>query len=429
LARAAPIFHDLRREYGITHLYFTRPDRVNLLRVHKPERHGDVIERFTQREAERRGVPASGVELGPLGLFTLRVVAPWRDPDTRRLLGYVELGMEIDHVLEHIREILGAEVFVLIDKRYLQRRDWEQGTRAIGRVPDWERLPGVVVSLHGRPAPMSVLMEHFARHDRHAQLTFLDLIGGNSPQRALFVPLPDAGGRTVAEMALLVDVSRALFSARQALFIGTATALFTGGGLFAFFFWLIGRIGRRLEHDAQELERLAVRDGLTGLFNHRTFYRLLEGELARARRFRHPVSLLMLDLDHFKQVNDRHGHLAGDRILAALGQLLSQALREVDSVCRYGGEEFVVILPVTGPELAAGVAERLRAAVQAAAFDVGEGRRAAITLSIGVATFPDEASAAPELVAAADRALYRAKQDGRNRVCRDAAPVATPAEA
>lgn len=168
----------------------------------------------------------------------------------------------------------------------------------------------------------------------------------------------------------------------------------------------------------QSLNELATHDGLTGLYNHRTFYALLEDELARAIRFDRPVSLLMLDIDHFKRVNDVHGHLAGDAVLKGLSELLGRRARAIDRVCRYGGEEITVILPEINLDAAVNVAERLRARVEAQPFDVNAGAPLHITVSIGVASFPAHADSAQALVAAADAALYAAKQGGRNRISR-----------
>jgi diguanylate cyclase (GGDEF)-like protein/PAS domain S-box-containing protein len=169
---------------------------------------------------------------------------------------------------------------------------------------------------------------------------------------------------------------------------------------------------------AEQAEELARRDGLTGLFNHRTFYSLLTDETVRAQRFNHSLSLLMLDIDHFKGVNDTHGHPVGDVILKGLSDLLMKQARAVDSVCRYGGEEFAVILPEATAAAAAKIAERLRGAVEHCPFDIGGGALIAITVSIGVSTFPQQASSPEGLVKAADVALYAAKQSGRNRVSR-----------
>ena len=186
-------------------------------------------------------------------------------------------------------------------------------------------------------------------------------------------------------------------------------------------------MARRIEADQAALAELASRDGLTGLYNHRTFYVLLGDELARAKRFQRPVSLLLLDIDHFKRVNDTHGHLAGDAALRELCELLRREARAVDRVCRYGGEEITLILPETDIEAAVRLAERLRAAVEAQPFDVGTGAPPHMTVSIGAASWPAHADNAQALVAAADAALYAAKRGGRNRVARYEPESAQPA--
>jgi len=169
---------------------------------------------------------------------------------------------------------------------------------------------------------------------------------------------------------------------------------------------------------AEQAEELASRDGLTNLYNHRMFYSLLKDEIARTQRFKRPVSLLMLDIDHFKRVNDTYGHQAGDAILKGLSDLLVKQARAVDRVCRYGGEEFMVILPETDAAMAMQIAERLRAEVERQPFGINGGKTAGITVSIGVATYPQQVDSLEALVKAADDALYAAKQGGRNRVCR-----------
>ncbi|OIQ92236.1 response regulator PleD [mine drainage metagenome] len=172
------------------------------------------------------------------------------------------------------------------------------------------------------------------------------------------------------------------------------------------------------EELVQSLNELATHDGLTGLYNHREFYKLLENEIVRGQRFNRPVSLLLLDIDHFKRVNDVHGHLAGDAVLKGLSELLGRQARAIDRVCRYGGEEITVILPETDLDAAADVAERLRAAVEAQPFGINAVAPMRITVSIGVAAFPAHADNAHALVAAADVSMYAAKQGGRNRIRR-----------
>ncbi|HEU0187978.1 MAG TPA: diguanylate cyclase [Gallionellaceae bacterium] len=416
LEKSAPLFADLRKIFGVTHFYFTRADRVNLLRVHQPERYGDVIERFTTREAQRTGALAQGVELGPLGALTLRVVDPWyADKERKHLIGYVELGMEVDHALEEVREFLGVQTFVLIRKQFLQRDEWESGMLMLGRVPEWERFPDFALSSQGMQTIPDALSE---RIGKVALAGSADIVQKRVSYRSIAVPLRDAAGADVGQLMLLVDVSHEAESARKAIVFGSMIALAAGILLFGLFYWLVGRVGAQLESRSRMLADLAMRDGLTKLLNHRTFYALLEKEVARAQRYEKPLALLMLDIDHFKRVNDIHGHVAGDMILAGLSSVISNQVRDVDSVCRYGGEEISVILPETGMETAAQMAERIRSAIEGQRFDIGQGQSIGITVSIGVAALPAQETSVEKLVAVADKALYEAKEGGRNRVCR-----------
>ena len=163
----------------------------------------------------------------------------------------------------------------------------------------------------------------------------------------------------------------------------------------------------------QQMQHQALTDGLTGCFNRRFFEIQLERDLHLATRMRQPVSLILLDIDHFKRVNDEYGHDAGDSALRLLAGALREEVRGVDTAARYGGEEFAIILPQAGEEGALVVAERLRSRIeQTEVPGVGS-----ITASIGVATFPQHANSRDLLVTTADRALYQAKRTGRNRVC------------
>jgi diguanylate cyclase (GGDEF)-like protein len=175
-------------------------------------------------------------------------------------------------------------------------------------------------------------------------------------------------------------------------------------------------------HDISERKRLeatlntmALHDALTGLLNRRAFMEALEGEMARFQRHRRPSTLLMLDLDHFKLVNDRHGHAVGDLVLAQVCATVRERLRRTDRIGRLGGEEFAVLLPDTEQEGALVLAETLRRAVAALEVLTPSGPLA-VTVSIGLATFkPGEHDAVP-LLSRADQALYQAKAQGRNRV-------------
>lgn len=163
-------------------------------------------------------------------------------------------------------------------------------------------------------------------------------------------------------------------------------------------------------------QALSVTDDLTQLYNSRYLNQVLRREVKRASRSGRPLSLLFIDLDGFKAVNDTHGHLAGSQTLAEAAAVIRRSARETDVVARFGGDEFSLILPDTGSEGAAAVAERIRERVDAHRFLAGEGLQIHLTVSVGVGTLPDVAASSEELVRAADQAMYRVKESGKNGV-------------
>src|SRR5437588_1326903 len=169
---------------------------------------------------------------------------------------------------------------------------------------------------------------------------------------------------------------------------------------------------RLREREAQgELERLSITDGRTGLYNRRHLMGTLANEAQRSRRLRRTFSVLLADVDRFKQYNDTHGHLAGDAVLVKIAEIFRKMTRAVDSVARYGGEEFVVMLIEAPIAIAATVAERIRARIASEAFQGGK-----MSVSIGAAEYPANGDTPEELIASADAAMYQAKGEGRDRV-------------
>ncbi len=166
-------------------------------------------------------------------------------------------------------------------------------------------------------------------------------------------------------------------------------------------------------HNFDRMKQLAYVDGLTGIHNRRYFEMRIVEELERAARFQGRMSVIMVDIDHFKKMNDEFGHLLGDEMLRAVSNILKQQLRKMDMVCRYGGDEFAIVVPETTGESAVRVAEKLRRQVETHYFP---GVPRPVTISCGVADYPTHGVTRDEVVAAADSALYLAKQAGRNRV-------------
>jgi diguanylate cyclase (GGDEF)-like protein len=216
------------------------------------------------------------------------------------------------------------------------------------------------------------------------------------------VPLQLKGGRTIGVLNAHKPIPQA----------------FTAGDL-ELFQAVANQVAVALENAQlyQRTKELSARDELTGLFNRRYFFENLETEIQRARRYRRTFPVLMLDLDHFKHYNDTHGHLRGDEVLRELGRLLLGNTRRADVVARFGGEEFVVMLPEIDKEGGAAAAEKIRTAVEQYPFYGREKQPGGqLTVTIGVAAYPLDSEDGLELVDVADRALYIGKQKGGNRV-------------
>jgi two-component system cell cycle response regulator len=177
------------------------------------------------------------------------------------------------------------------------------------------------------------------------------------------------------------------------------------------------RMHDNISEARSRLEQLATQDDLTGLYNYRYLHTRLNEEFKRSERYRDPLACVMIDIDYFKRVNDRHGHDVGDAVLRETSERLRRAVREIDVVTRYGGEEFLLVLPSTNFSGALAVADRVWRSVGSEAFSLPTGPER-VSISLGVAVFPSrDIKTKDQLLKAADKALYQAKDDGRDRIC------------
>ena len=239
--------------------------------------------------------------------------------------------------------------------------------------------------------------------------------GGRGGAGVVLIVLLVAGGLAASVGLLIVRPLRRLAGVAAKVAAGDPSVELPmgGGGEVGQLTQVLKNLAARVrEREGQgELERLSVTDGLTGLYNRRHLMGTLANEVQRSRRLRRAFSVLLADVDHFKQYNDTHGHLGGDAVLVKIAEILRQTTRGVDSVARYGGEEFLVMLIEAPIATAAAVGERLRARVAAEEF--GGGR---VTVSVGAAEYPTHGETPEELIASADAAMYQAKGEGRDRV-------------
>ena len=419
-AQVDPVFKELRTQHRVTHLYFMTPEREMFLRVHNPQRFGDIIERKSAREAARLGRVASGLEVGPFGLFTLRVVAPWRDAENR-LIGYIELGMEIDQTLVELQQIVGHDFVILVDKKHLEKEAWLSGMKSIGRTVDWDQLPSHVVIGQTAAATDEVLDLYRSEVLSHPSVDQTIKVGYRNGSLAFDEsPLRDLNGVTLGTIVMIRNVTADEVAQRYLILRVVLILVIVWVVVMLLARRVINQVYDRLhatQREREEYKARARRDLLTGLFNHVSILHRLSTAIGRCKKEGVPLAVLMFDIDHFKKINDTYGHPAGDEVLRRVARVLQHSVRPEDSVGRYGGEEFTIVLPGMDEDEAFKVAERIRCEVEQLALEFG-GSVVQVTVSGGLALASGNDDTPEFLVATADRAMYAAKNGGRNRVCR-----------
>jgi signal transduction histidine kinase len=248
------LFEILRTDHRITHLYFDLPDRVNLYRFHSPDRHGDKIDRATMLQAHSRSEPVNGLELGPLGTLTLRMVMPWRQG--KQHLGYIEVGEEIEHLISEVSATLAVDLAVLVNKRYLAEPQWQQGQDMMNRQGDWSRFASHVVQAQTMTGlPDSLDESVLARLLAGKTVKIKDQ--GRSLHAAL-EPLDDAAGHHIGELLLIRDISdlEATFNGYMAVVILLSLAV--AAGVFGVFYVALERVDKDYQRQ-HELEHRLLR--------------------------------------------------------------------------------------------------------------------------------------------------------------------------
>ncbi len=420
------IFLLLKQELSITHFYFHRSDRINLLRVHKPEKHGDFIDRFTAVEAERTQKIASGIELGPLGTFTLRTVLPVLEGDN--LIGYLELGKEIEDVLARIHENQETELAVTINKEFLNKKTWKEGMTMLGRNAEWNRFSDDVLIYHSQPSYPAEFNKLVEDHSGDRVVSYRMNFKGKL-WHGMIYPLSDVSGTEVGRLIICYDHTQ-----QHAFFLILIKKLAWGVvillvALFTYLWFILRRTDRiiliqhtrlvdsrvELEKAHKEMKKLATTDALTGIANRRFAMQTLEQLWPQSDSDEKPVACLLIDADGFKTINDTYGHDAGDFVLFELAKHLCHSVRTDDIVCRLGGDEFLIICPNTDKDGLLNIANQIHSRIADLTVPVSGGAWHG-SISVGAAVRTSLMERPEDLVKAADKGVYRAKKDGKNCV-------------
>jgi signal transduction histidine kinase len=312
LEATSPFLARLRIMYKATHLYFHAADRTNSLRVHNPDKYGDPINRYTMMEAEKTGRPSSGIELGPLGTFTLRVVHPWHVEG--KLAGYIEIGKDINHIAGQLQGVLGLEIYVAIHKKHLVRREWEKGMRMLGLESDWDLFPSSVIVSRTLEVVPEIIGDFLSteHHEPMKMATGLDVTIDGRIYHCGFIPLYDVGGTERGEIVVMFNVTDQVSWARSSILTIGVICVVVGIALFILFSMLLERVQRQLE--GARLELVKSNEQLRREIGER---RLAEKELRKSSKELHDLSR------HLQSLKEEERTSIAREIHDELGQILT----------------------------------------------------------------------------------------------------------
>ncbi|MBI4766189.1 MAG: PAS domain S-box protein [Deltaproteobacteria bacterium] len=251
LSHTALLFKRISSQHPVTHLYFSNAQRINLLRVHQPERYGDRIDRFTTLKAEETGKIAYGLELGPMGTLTLRVVAPLIENGKR--IGFVELGEELYHITAKLKKTIGVDLVIHLHKKFLDRPGWEAGMKMMDRPYDWDRFPDVVLLEQTLPVKPEVLTKFFSEGSHKVRAINEEIFSQNHRYRYRFSAIKDVQGVEVGDMIVMIDVTSQVSNLYSTMRVTAIFTVFLGGVLFFLFRFFLMRVEDQLTTAQQKI--------------------------------------------------------------------------------------------------------------------------------------------------------------------------------
>lgn len=438
LQEVGPAWQRMTEKFDVRQLHFhLGPGSTSFLRVHKPEKYGDNMDdvRYTIVDTNAEKTPRIGFETGRVYSGLRGVVPMWAEQDGKRLhTGALEVGTSFSEMFRVIDRQLDVGTAALLKLKHVEENMWQRSIDTqFARLYEGCKC---AIEASSRPGLEKVLKyyseqsfsdtpfdsfrsDHIVSEGRHLAITYWPLYD--------YYALSRNTGEQVGAILLWRDISDEVAALNASIRDNIAIAIVSFLLLELLLYWSVRVVTRQLENTiavrTRELDNantrlaeLAQTDELTGLHNRRHFMALLEQEVERSRRSGKPLTLAMADLDHFKLVNDRHGHACGDHALQAVASTLRRSCRKYDIIGRYGGEELMILLPETALDEAIEVLERIRVSVSKIGIESPEGQPVSLTVSMGVAQLHPGDNGA-DLIDAADKCLYCAKEQGRNRIC------------
>ena len=396
-------FARLHKDLNITHLYFTDSNLVNILRVHESQKYGDVINRVTSLEAKQTGKVTSGIELGPMGTITLRVVSPvFQD---HQLLGFVEMGIDAKSILKEIAVLMGANMLLAIPKQSLNQTLLQY----FQKFANWNSYSNMIVPGEYKffTFPDSQIPPFSAISQTTSKLGFIEN-EGNKTVSWHKIDLENNPDKNAAEL-FITEFQKTTITTFSTVAVISLILLFS-----------IFKLTRRAEKAESSLqkakdvfEELATMDQLTLLPNRECFLHEVAHRIHEAERFNYQLAICFIDLDNFKYVNDALGHAYGDQLIKCAADRMSHLIRDYDILSRFGGDEFVLMLPHINSESdVAGIINKL--VLEMKKPFILEKEVVHVSISAGISIYPDDAKTIDELMRLADVAMYEVKDTGKS---------------
>ncbi len=396
-------------KYNFRQLHFHEKNNRSFLRFHRPKKFGDDLTgiRFSVEYTNREKKHISGFEEGRI-FNGYRFLYPLAS--NNKHVGSVEVSVSMKTVIRQLSEKFNKEAQFIILKEQVRQKVFESELS--------NYIPWFIDDTYVLDKAISekcILENRISASDAARLRTSLDLYRktgrpfchevdiDKQPGLITFLPIQNLAGRNVASIFVIAD-SKKLRDHTKSFYLVLGALILLLIVLLAFTFYY--RVSQK------KIERMATFDSLTGLYARGVLFEKLDHEFARYMRYRKPFSILMFDVDHFKNINDTHGHTTGDIILSGIAEIMKRNIRKTDSIGRYGGEEFLVLLPETPEDEAYLVAENLRQKISAHYFH----SPGTVTVSCGVAVITEKTETIEKLIDKADGKLYQAKNEGRNRV-------------
>ena len=413
LEHFAPSFKRLQEQLNISHAYFINLDGTVILRAHQPQQFGDLLKRHTFLKAQETKQLSCGIEMG-MNFFSLRCVTPVYLED--ELIGYMEMAEEIDHIFNQLKVATDSDYGLLLTENFIQQNDTNVSGTHVGK---FELLYSTNKEL------MYSILSNTKLSKIQPQNVSVFVKNNDTDYAVNATQFNDISGQSRGLLISVLDITVFYSNAKKELITNITTILLITLGSCLLFIVAIKRSFTQLElllkQRTQQIEFLALHDDLTQLPNRAMFTKRVSQSIREGKRYNRRFSILFMDLDGFKMVNDTLGHEAGDLLLQEVAQRLKECVRETDFVARLGDDEFVALLPTNETETNESlqvdiVAERIIDSISSS-YTILD-RHVTVTISIGISAYPSDGENENDLLKLADAAMYQAKGAGKNNVKR-----------